>query len=368
MDGLADGGQRRCRPLLAGDLARTGEVPLGAGEGIAFTAEDDRPASRCPAHCTYAVVGQTPAARLWTLTAYDSDGRLMVNAAQRSGFHSREIVRRPDGSFVITVSPEVEPGNWLPVARVDAFPSRAPALRHAAHHRQPDRRSHHAGRSARTAADEAHDALHHRRPAARRHHPYRHRVHGALLRRPRRLGGDAPFGRDGQFHVLPVPEAGAEPLASLDPRMLQAVCRFSLGRGPVRIQASFADDFWSVAVFDRRGRNIYSLNDRSAERARLDLAILTPVQMAQLRQDPPASLETAIVQELPIDVGFVLLRAFVPDNSLMAERHRIAQGGHCAGEPCRLRTTCADGCRGRRRRWLAARGLVEERRLVRARS
>ncbi len=82
------------------------------------------------------------------------------------------------------------------------------------------------------------------------------------------------FGRDGQFHVLPVPEPGAEPLATLDPRFVQAVCRFSLARGPVRIQAAFADEFWSVAVFDRRGRNIYSLNDRSADRARLDLVIL----------------------------------------------------------------------------------------------
>ena len=91
------------------------------------------------------------------------------------------------------------------------------------------------------------------------------------------------FGRDGQFHVLPQPTAGAEPLASLDPRMVYAVCRFSLGDGPVRIRASLPDDFWSVAIFDRRGRNVYSLNDRSAERTQLDLAILTPVQMAQLR-------------------------------------------------------------------------------------
>ncbi len=139
------------------------------------------------------------------------------------------------------------------------------------------------------------------------------------------------FGRDGQFHVLPVPEPGAEPLASLDPRMVQAVCRFSLGRGPARIQASFADEFWSVAVFDRRGRNIYSLNDRSADRTRLDLVILTPVQMAQLRQNPPASLETAIVQELPIDVGFVLLRAFVPDDSLMASVTASLKAADCAG-------------------------------------
>jgi uncharacterized membrane protein len=124
------------------------------------------------------------------------------------------------------------------------------------------------------------------------------------------------FGRDGQFHLLPEPEAGAEPLAALDPRMRYAVCRFSLADGPVRVKASIPAEFWSVAVFDRRGRNIYSLNDRSAERSLLDLAILTPVQMAQLRQDPPQSLESAIVVELPIEKGFVLLRAFVADDSL----------------------------------------------------
>ena len=139
------------------------------------------------------------------------------------------------------------------------------------------------------------------------------------------------FGRDGQFHALPVPEAGAEPLASLDPRMVQAVCRFSLGRGPVRVTASFADEFWSVAVFDRRGRNIYSLNDRAVDRTQLDLAILTPVQMARLRQNPPASLETAIVLELPVDVGFVLLRAFVPDDSLMPSVTASLEAANCAG-------------------------------------
>ena len=107
------------------------------------------------------------------------------------------------------------------------------------------------------------------------------------------------------------------------------------------------DEFWSVAVFDRRGRNVYSLNDRSAERSRLDLAILTPVQMAQLRQDPPASLETAIVLELPIDVGFALLRVFVPDDSLLAER----DGGAARRPTARARSDAAqEVLRGRRRR------------------
>ncbi|MEO8667566.1 MAG: DUF1254 domain-containing protein [Bauldia sp.] len=139
------------------------------------------------------------------------------------------------------------------------------------------------------------------------------------------------FGRDGRFHPLPVPEPGAEPLLSLDPRMIYSVCRFSLGQGPVRIRASLPNDFWSVAIFDRRGRNVYSLNDRSAERSRLDLAVVTPVQIAQLRQDPPPSLETAIVIELPIDVGFALLRVFVADDSLMASAVGSLATADCSG-------------------------------------
>lgn len=139
------------------------------------------------------------------------------------------------------------------------------------------------------------------------------------------------FGRDGVFHTLPLPEAGAEPIASLDPRMLHAVCRFTLDQGPVRVSAMLPDEFWSVAVFDRRGRNIFSINDRAAERSRLDLAILTPVQMAQLRQNPPASLETAIVLEQALDDGFVLLRAFVPDASLLPSVEQALQGANCAG-------------------------------------
>ncbi len=139
------------------------------------------------------------------------------------------------------------------------------------------------------------------------------------------------FGADDQFHVLPLPAAGAEPLPSLDPRMLHAVCRFSLAGGPVRITATMPDDFWSIAIFDRRGRNIYSLNDRSAERSQLDLAVITPVQMAQLRQDPPESLETAIVIELPINDGFALLRAFVADETQLAAATTALETADCGG-------------------------------------
>jgi uncharacterized membrane protein len=53
------------------------------------------------------------------------------------------------------------------------------------------------------------------------------------------------------------------------------------------------------------------------------------VQVAQLRQDPPASLETAIVLELPIDSGFALIRAFVPDSSLLSGTVSALNGADC---------------------------------------
>jgi hypothetical protein len=108
-------------PYSLAMLARTGEVPLGAGEGVSFVAETDSGGEPLSGACIYSVAGETPAARMWTLTAYDQAGRLMVNVAHRVGFHSREIVRRAAGDFLITVSSSVAPGNWLPIAPVDRF-------------------------------------------------------------------------------------------------------------------------------------------------------------------------------------------------------------------------------------------------------
>lgn len=139
------------------------------------------------------------------------------------------------------------------------------------------------------------------------------------------------FGRAETFHVLPLAEAGAEPLAGLDPRMLQAVCRFTLENGPVRITASLPADFWSIAIFDRRGRNAYSINDRAADGEELDLVVITPVQMAQLRQDPPEALENAIVIELPIGEGLALLRVFVADETLLPHARAALETADCAG-------------------------------------
>jgi hypothetical protein len=96
--------------------ARIGAFALGSAEGIAFAATSDDEGAPLDGACRYEVSGDTPPARLWTIAAYDRGGRPMDNPAARYGYHSRELLRRPDGTFVITLAPRVQPGNWLPVA------------------------------------------------------------------------------------------------------------------------------------------------------------------------------------------------------------------------------------------------------------
>ena len=137
------------------------------------------------------------------------------------------------------------------------------------------------------------------------------------------------FGPDGGFHVLPLADPETEPFPYLDPHMALAVCRFTLDE-PVHITAALTDDFWSVGLFDRRGRSVYSLNDRSAEGSQLKLVIVTPDQMAEIRQGPAAELESSILVELPISAGFVLLRVFIPDDSTLSDVSTALSTADCS--------------------------------------
>ena len=102
-------------PYSKAVIARSGEIPMSAGEGLALQSERDDSGALLTGRCTYLIKGSLPPARLWTLTAYDRAGTFRDNSAHRYSFTSAEIIRDASGSFEISVGPEVKPGNWLPV-------------------------------------------------------------------------------------------------------------------------------------------------------------------------------------------------------------------------------------------------------------
>jgi len=108
-------------PYARAIIARSGELPTGLGDGVAFYAQADDAGAKFDGRCTVTISGLTPPARYWTVTLYDPEGRLVANAIDRHGFTSEEIVRDADGRFVITIAPLARPGNWLPTGGIEKF-------------------------------------------------------------------------------------------------------------------------------------------------------------------------------------------------------------------------------------------------------
>ena len=108
-------------PYSRASIARTGELPIGTGDGVAFYAHTDDTGNELDGRCMFSVTGMTPAARYWTLTLNDPQGSLVANVIRRHGFTSAEILREQSGRFVINVGPRARPGNWLPSGGVEQF-------------------------------------------------------------------------------------------------------------------------------------------------------------------------------------------------------------------------------------------------------
>ncbi|MGY2049989.1 DUF1214 domain-containing protein [Methylobacterium sp. JK268] len=111
-------GSQEADPYARAILARTGEIPIALGEGLLLTALRDDQGQRLLPACTYRIAGATPPARAWTLTAErrrPAPDPATDGPPPRRGFTATELLRDASGRFAITLSPAVQPGNWLPV-------------------------------------------------------------------------------------------------------------------------------------------------------------------------------------------------------------------------------------------------------------
>jgi hypothetical protein len=114
-------GTNEIDPYARAAIARSGELPIGTGDGITFTATTDDKKKPLDGRCDVVVSGVTPAARFWTLTLYDTKGRLVANTLQRYGFTSQELVRNADGAFEIRIAARSRAGNWLPTSALERY-------------------------------------------------------------------------------------------------------------------------------------------------------------------------------------------------------------------------------------------------------
>jgi hypothetical protein len=108
-------------PYTRAGLEQRGEIPLAQGEGMQLLALRDGSGRPLDPRCTYSVGPHAPAARYWSLELADLDGVPIETPAERYGFRSSEVLRDPDGDFVIWVSATAHAGNWLPIGVARPF-------------------------------------------------------------------------------------------------------------------------------------------------------------------------------------------------------------------------------------------------------
>jgi len=131
------------------------------------------------------------------------------------------------------------------------------------------------------------------------------------------------------FAPVANPESPRSVLPLVDPAFRMAACRFDLNEAPLRLSSNGTAPFWSVAIFDRQGRNIYSFNDRTAIERKLSALVVNPVQMARLRKNPPPDAESAVLVETSSAKGFVVVRVLQSDPSWTVETHNFLQNAKC---------------------------------------
>ena len=117
----ARGGSDAADPYAHARVERSGEIPLGLGEGLRLAAIADSDGRPLDSSCLYRVGPRAPPARYWTLEAVDEAGAPLENPAQRYVVRSTEILREPDGGFWVWVSSRVHARNWLPLGPSGGF-------------------------------------------------------------------------------------------------------------------------------------------------------------------------------------------------------------------------------------------------------
>jgi hypothetical protein len=108
-------------PYARAIMTRRPHLPLGVGEGLAFTAQVDDRGEGLVTGCDYRISGLVPPSRGWTLALARAQEPLLAGPADRISFTDAELTRGENGRFDIRLSRQVQDGDWLPLPDIGNF-------------------------------------------------------------------------------------------------------------------------------------------------------------------------------------------------------------------------------------------------------
>jgi uncharacterized membrane protein len=125
----------------------------------------------------------------------------------------------------------------------------------------------------------------------------------------------------------PTPEKAAMPF--MDPAFANAVCRYDLSQGPLKLTVPLSLAYTSVSFYTRHDVAYYALNDRSAGKRSIELDLMTPEQRNQLPEDADITAADRLIVESPTTTGLITIHALAPEPGLMPKAQAAIAGAQC---------------------------------------
>ena len=110
--------------------------------------------------------------------------------------------------------------------------------------------------------------------------------------------------------LLPPVTPESQPLPFMAPDIRYAVCRFNIKQHPLRVQAHLLNELWSVAIFNQKGENVYTLSGSGLKSRNVEINIsLAENDIPSLGVLANAPLGQGIPLKLDDAEGLVMVRA-----------------------------------------------------------
>jgi uncharacterized membrane protein len=128
---------------------------------------------------------------------------------------------------------------------------------------------------------------------------------------------------------LAPPTADASVMPFMDPAFADAVCRYDLSTGIVKLNAPLSQAYTSVTFYTRNSVAYYAIDDRAAGRRAIELDLMTPDQHAQVPEGEDVTAADRLIIESPSMTGLIVLRALAPEPGLMPMARQALANAKC---------------------------------------
>jgi uncharacterized membrane protein len=134
---------------------------------------------------------------------------------------------------------------------------------------------------------------------------------------------------------LAAPTAEAAIMPFMDPAFAQAVCRYDLTGGSLKLIAPVSQAYTSVTFYTRKSVAYYAINDRAAGRRTIELDLMTPEQHAEVPEEEDVTAADRLIIESPSTMGLIVLRALATEPGSMPMARGALAGATCGIQPVR---------------------------------